>query len=256
MEAPIETREDQTKPDRTLWYVGGVGAGCLLLLCCIVVISVAAWRLVRQVPLSPGFATSTPFPAERVPTERIPTEPGAENTGTIGMGNTLGDPDAPVTMIVYSDFQCPYCERYWQETEPQIIANYVEAGQVYYVYRSLGAFIGPESQLAAEAAYCAGDQGMFWEYHDLLFENQAGENQGAFSSKNLLGFAESLGLDMGQFSICIERGKYTQQVDQDRVDGQNSGVQGTPSFLINGSLVEGALPYENFASVIDGQLAK
>jgi len=204
--------------------------------------------LVRDQPLESIDVTSTPFP-----TELIPTEPTTE---TMELGNTLGDPDAPVTIIVYSDFQCPYCERYWRETEPQIIANYVETGDVYYVYRSLGAFIGPESQQAAEAAYCAGDQGMFWEYHDLLFKNQAGENQGAFSGKNLLRFAESLGLNMDQFSSCIRSGKYTGQVEQDRIDGQNSGVQGTPTFLINGTLVEGAQPYKYMASFIDAELDK
>jgi len=171
-------------------------------------------------------------------------------------GNTLGNPDAPVIIIVYSDFQCPYCERYWRETEPQIIANYVETGQVYYIYRSLGAFIGPESQRSAEAAYCAGDQGGFWEYHDLLFAHQAGENMGAFSDRNLIGFANSLGLDMDQFTGCFNGGKYTSRVEQDRIDGQNSGVQGTPSFLINDTLVEGAQPYSNIAPIIDSELDK
>ena len=249
MESPTETTV--IKPDRTVWYIGG---GCLLLLCCGVALTFLLWfqfgtqvmDLVKNQPTE----TMEPIATEPIAT-LIPTESPAKTDV-----NALGDPDAPVTIIVYSDFQCPYCERYWRETEPQIIANYVETGDVYYVYRSLGAFIGPESQQAAEAAYCAGDQGKFWEYHDLLFENQAGENQGAFSDKNLLGFAESLELDMDQFSGCFGSGKYTDQVEQDRTDGQNSGVQGTPSFLINGTLVEGAQPYEYIASVIDKEMGK
>jgi len=256
MEAPIETPDVQTKPDRTLWYVAG---GCLVLLCCSVVGAVLWWNFfgtqfvetIRDQSLDSIKATSTPLP-----TEPVPTEPNVENVETMEMGNTLGDSDVPVTIIVYSDFQCSFCERYWRETEPQIIANYVETGDIYYVYRSLGAFIGPESQRSAAAAYCAGDQGMFWEYHDLLFENQEGENRGAFSNKNLLGFAEFLGLDMDQFSGCVRSGKYTEQVEQDRIDGQNSGVQGTPSFLVNGTLVEGAQPYKYIASIIDAELDK
>ena len=120
----------------------------------------------------------------------------------------------------------------------------------------MGNFIGPESQASAEAAYCAGNQGRFWDYHDLLFENQAGENQGAFSRKNLLKFAETIQLDLNQFSDCLNNGKYTEQVNQDQMDAQSSGIQGTPSFLINGTLVEGAQPYQIISSVIDAELEK
>ena len=182
MEAPIETPTAEVKPDRTLWYVGG---GCLLLLCLSIAFVVLGWSLYGSQLMDLAVGQPTEIVIQTSPPLPITDEPGVEVKG-----NTLGDPNATVTIIVYSDFQCPYCERYWRETEPQIIENYVNTGKVYYIYRSMGAFIGPESQASAEAAYCAGDQGQFWKYHDLLFENQTGENQGAFSKKKLLGFAE------------------------------------------------------------------
>ena len=250
MEPSTQTSNVETKPDRTVWFVVG---GCLLILCFGALFLVLGWKL---------YGAQLKDIIERQPEETVPTTTPSIVTDDLPRAeikkdsNTLGDPNAPVVVIQYSDFQCPYCERYWRETEPRIIENYVDAGKVYYIYRSMGAFIGPESQSSAEAAYCAGDQGKFWEYHDMLYENQAGENQGAFSLKNLMKFAGALQLDLNQFSDCLDRGKYTEQVEQDQVDAQSSGVQGTPSFLINGTLVAGAQPYQTISSVIDAELEK
>jgi len=170
--------------------------------------------------------------------------------------NTLGDPNAPVTMIEYGDYQCPFCRRFWETTEPKLIQDYVVTGKVYFVYRSAGGFIGPESGDAAEAAYCAGDQGKFWEYHDVLFANQGGENVGAFSASKLLNFANALKLEVASFKDCINSGKYAQRVQQDATDMQTDGARATPSFLINGVLVEGAQPYETFQQAIQAALQR
>ena len=175
--------------------------------------------------------------------------------------NAIGDPNAPVTIIEYSDFQCPFCGRFARETEPLIIQHYVETGKVRLVYRTFGDWIGPESLRAAEAAYCAGDQGKFWEFHDVLFYNQHGENQGAFSRERIDSMAKMLGLDMDAFDQCLDSHKYRQQAMQDLKDGQAAGVKGTPSFLViapDGSqqFIEGALPYARFQEAIEAALQK
>lgn len=183
--------------------------------------------------------------------------------------NAMGDPNAPIKIEEFSDFQCPYCARFYEETEWQIANSYVADGTVYFVYRSFGNFIsrnsgGRESQAAAEAAYCAGDQGKFWEYHDILFANQTGENAGAYADRRLQAFAEALSLDMDTFNSCFNSGKYADRVNQDGVDGQAAGVTGTPAFLItytvNGEeksrFIAGAYPFSEFQTQIEGALAE
>lgn len=168
--------------------------------------------------------------------------------------NSMGDPNAPVKIVEYADFQCPYCDHFVKDTEQQLIDAYIATGKVYFQFRSFGEFIGTESKRAAEAAYCAGDQGKFWEMHDLIFANQSTENSGAFTDKRLTAFATKIGLDAGQFSDCFNGGKYANQVLQDGVDGQTAGVKATPSFTVNGKLFEGAQPFSAFKTEIDGML--
>lgn len=169
-------------------------------------------------------------------------------------GNTMGNPKAPVKIIEYADFQCPFCLRYWQETELQLINTYITTGKVYYEYRSVGAFIGPESASAAEAAYCAGDQGKFWEYHDVLYSNWTGENAGDFTPDKLRQFAEAIGLDSNKFDDCLNRGIHASQVEQDVTEAKADGVQATPSFLINRKLIKGAQPFGVFQQAIETAL--
>lgn len=178
--------------------------------------------------------------------------------------NAMGDPNAPVKIEEFSDFQCPFCARFYEDTEWQIAESYVADGTVYFVYRSFGSFIGPESKAAAEAAYCAGDQNKFWEYHDILFANQTGENVGAYSNRRLQAFAEELSLDMGAFNNCLNSGKYSDRVEQDRADGTAAGVTGTPAFVVsytvNGEqktrFISGAYPFDQFQAEIEGALAE
>lgn len=178
--------------------------------------------------------------------------------------NTTGAPDAPITITEYSDFQCPYCKRFVDETERQLVTNYAASGKLRFVYRSFGLFIGPESQAAAEAAYCAGDQGQFWQFHDVLFANHTGENVGDYTSRKLEAFANSLGLDMNAFNSCVSSNKYADRVTQDGIDGQAAGIQATPSFVmsyvVNGQtktqLIEGAQPFSAFQSAIEAALTE
>lgn len=178
--------------------------------------------------------------------------------------NAMGDPNAPIMIEEFSDYQCPYCARFYEETEWQIANTYVEDGTVYFVYRSFGEFIGPESKAAAEAAYCAGDQDKYWEYHDILFANLTGENVGAYSDRRLQAFAEALSLDMDAFNECLNSGKYTDRVEQDRIDGTAAGVTGTPAFLITYTVsgekkqrfIAGAYPFSEFQTQIEEALVE
>ncbi|GAB4504083.1 MAG: hypothetical protein Fur0043_10760 [Anaerolineales bacterium] len=178
--------------------------------------------------------------------------------------NSMGDPNAPIKIEEFSDYQCPYCRRFYLETESQLVETYITTGKVYFTYRSFGEFIGPESRAAAEAAYCAGEQNKYWEFHDILFANQTGENVGNYTDRRLLAFAETLNLDMGAFRSCFESGKYSQRVDQDYQDGSTAGVQATPSFVltyvVNGetrqSIIAGAYPFSEFQAQIEAALAE
>lgn len=156
-------------------------------------------------------------------------------------GLSLGSIDAPVQVIEFADFQCPACASYWANLEPVILQRYVETGKVRYTYSPFS-FLGmgrawDESVKAAEAAYCANDQGKFWEYRDIVFTNHNGENQGAYSKERLIAFAKAIDLDMNAFNNCFNSGKYSQQVQDDNQFAADQGATYTPSFLINGQIV-------------------
>ncbi len=178
--------------------------------------------------------------------------------------NAAGDSDAPIKITEYSDYQCPYCGRFVEQTEEQLVQTYVASGQVYFIFRSLGLFIGPESQAAAEAAYCAGDENKYWQYHDMLFANNTGENVGDYTTRKLQAFAEALGLDMTAFNSCLDSGKYAERVTQDGVDGMEAGINATPSFVlsytVNGEMktriIKGAQAFGAFQTEIEAALAE
>ncbi len=158
-----------------------------------------------------------------------------------------GPADAPVVMIEFSDFNCPYCGRFARETLPLLRENY--DGRIHFVYRDFP-ILGDSSLQAAVAAECADDQGAFWGFHDLLFENQRGFNQEMF-----IRFGEALELDIEQFTTCQNDSATRDEVIADYTEADRLGVGGTPTFFINGRRVVGAQPYEVFQSVIDEELA-
>ena len=189
---------------------------------------------------------------------RRPTDVTAagERQHPMANDNTLGNPDAPVTIEVFSDFQCIHCFDYYENVEAAIVDQYVPTGQVYYIYRSFGPFLGPESQTAAEAAYCAGEQNKFWEYHDTIFANYSSSNAGGYSNNNLIAFAETAGLDEAEFRSCFNSGTYANRVNQDYIDGQGMGASGTPAIFINGELAfAGAPTVTDFQNAIEAALA-
>ncbi len=178
--------------------------------------------------------------------------------------NAIGDPNAKIKIDEYSDFQCPFCRIFFENTEEALVEKYVADGTVYFEYHSFGAFIGAESGQAAEAAYCAGDQGKFWEMHDIIFANQTGENVGAYTDRRLVAFAEKLELNMTDFNDCFDSSKYADLIDEDMKNGITAGIKATPSFImtytVNGEektvLIEGAQTIDVFQQNIEAALAE
>jgi protein-disulfide isomerase len=206
------------------------------------------------------------WPSLRPVAEVVAVDPG---THTNANDNSLGDPNAPIKIEEFSDFQCPFCERFHEETEPLLRQYYIDTGKVQFVYRSLGNWVSQniggartESQDSALAAYCAGDQNKFWEMHAYLFANVRGEDAGSFTDRRIRAIAEKAGLNMGEFNSCYNSGKYEDRVQQDLKDGQAAGVNGTPAFLVsyevNGEtktkLIEGAQPFSTFQQDLEAIL--
>lgn len=162
----------------------------------------------------------------------------------------LGKSDAPVTLVEFGDYQCTFCTKFFKETESTLVDRYVNTGKLKIIFRDF-VINGRESQNAAEAAECAGEQGKYWDYHNRLFSERRGYNVGVFKEDNLKRFASDLGLDAGQFEACYETGKYRQEIAKDTQDAARFGGTGTPTFFINGQKLVGAQPLNVFAGVIE-----
>ncbi len=180
-------------------------------------------------------------------------QPVSNDAFKVRAANRLGPGAAKVTIVEFSDFQCPFCERFYQTVESQLRQQYVDTGKVNFVYKH-SAFLGQESIWAAQAAECAADQGKFWEFHDLLFDRQNGENQGAFTKDKLLGFAKEMKLDMTRFEPCLQNDETLPRVAADTQEAQQVGVRGTPTFFINGKPMVGAQPLQSFQQQIEAAL--
>lgn len=176
-------------------------------------------------------------------------------------GRAMGEPEAPVLVEVFEDFQCPVCRTYSEEIEPRVVEAYVTSGDVYYIFRHYP-FLDDqaprkESDQAANASMCAANQGRFWDYHDMLFTNWEGENQGAFNDRRLVAFAEALELDMQAFNQCFDANTYAAEINSDLQKGQELGVSGTPSVFVNGRiLTPGRVPsFEEISAAVEAELA-
>jgi len=163
---------------------------------------------------------------------------------------SLGDKNAKLTIVEFSDFQCPFCGRFRTQTFDQIKKEYIDTGKVKFVFRDFPlSSIHPYAQKASEASECADEQGKFWEYHDKLFENQQ-----ALTIDNLKKYASDLSLDTKKFNDCLDSGKMVSEVNKDTQDATASGGSGTPYFLVGNRPVSGAQPFANFKAAIDAQL--
>ena len=187
---------------------------------------------------------------------QAPPEPAGPVTMTVGDGPALGNADAPITIVEFSDYQCPFCKRHFTNTLSVLKTNYIDKDKVRYVFRDFPLdSIHPYARKAAEAAHCAGDQGKFWDMHDVMFNNQ-----GELMQDNLKGFAHDLKLEVEAFNACLDSGKYAKTVEADVAAGFAAGVTGTPKFFIGkakpdgtmvATAVNGAQPAEAFSQVID-----
>ncbi len=172
-----------------------------------------------------------------------------------------GDPDAPLTIVEFSDFQCPFCKRFYEQTLPLIERDYIDTGKARLVYRDMPLEqIHPQAPATHVAAECAGDQGMFWEYHDLLFDRQGewSRLQPAGLDDALAGYAAELGLD-ASFGECVRSPEAAREMRHDLEQALGMGLTGTPTFLIGGNghdfvAISGAQPYSTFSSILDGML--
>jgi len=180
--------------------------------------------------------------------------------GTIStaMGSPiLGVPSAPITIVEFGDYQCEQCYAWFHNTKPAIVRDYIDTGKANLVFVDL-AFLGRDSPKAAQASYCAEDQGMYWEYHDLLYNSQESVDGGWANSERLQAFAFSLDLDMELFESCLDSGKYSKRVQYNIQQAKENGVRGTPGFFIVGpdgqQKIGGAQPFSVFKQILDSMI--
>lgn len=158
----------------------------------------------------------------------------------------LGDADAPIVIVEFSDFFCTFCKRHFDQTFVPLLENYGE--HIRYVYRDF-AQLTAESAPAAAAAQCAFEQGAFWDFHNEFFNNQNSLGRDFYIST-----AETFDLDIDDYTACLDEGRYTEEVSIDQLDGTLEGVRGTPGFFINGQFISGAQPYPIFERLIQKEL--
>jgi len=171
---------------------------------------------------------------------------------------SLGNKNAKVTIIEFSDYQCPFCRTFWKESFSQLKKEYIDTGKVKFVYRDYPLSFHPMAEPSAQAGECADDQGQYWEFHDKLFgeEDKKGQGTVTYTVQDLKLWASQIGLDQAKFNQCLDSNKHKAEVQKDFDDGNSAGVSGTPSLFINGRLVVGAQPYASFKAIIDEELKK
>lgn len=196
--------------------------------------------------------------APTVPDAPVPP-PANDTPATVDDDPVIGDDNAPITLIEFTDYQCPFCGRHYGETYGKIKADYVDSGKVKIVVRDFPLGFHPHAQKTAEATECADDQGKFEEMHDTIFEAQAIWSSAADVVPTLKQYAKDLGLNTSEFDSCLDSGAHAQEVQDDMADGSASGISGTPGFWILGpdgqsQKISGAYPYETFKAAFDGML--
>lgn len=210
-----------------------------------------------------SLAAGNPSP-KQVAQAPIPSIPNAApqppaTPATVDDDPVLGEDDAPVTLIEFTDYQCPFCGRHFTDTYGKLKKDYIDTGKVKYVVRDFPLSFHPHAQKTAEATECADDQSKFWEMHDKIFETQATWSNATDIVPVLKQYAADLKLNTGTFATCLDGGKYKDEVAKDMADGSASGVNGTPGFWVLGpdgktQQISGAVPYAQFQQAIDAML--
>jgi len=204
-------------------------------------------------------AKITPTPVPQQAANAQPTPPQVVKNMGLGKLPLLGNKDAKVKVVEFSDFQCPFCKRYFDDANKQITDTYSKTGKITFAYRHFPLnSIHPNAQKAAEASECANEQGKFWDYHDLLFNNQTTWSPltGTDVGNSFTDLARQLNLDTDQFRSCLDSDKYKKAVDTDAAAGTAAQVDGTPTFFINGYRIVGAVPFATLQKVIEEELKK
>lgn len=209
---------------------------------------------------SPTTVLPTPNNPTVAEDTTVPT-PAPSNNTPAGVDDdpVIGDADAPITLIEFTDYQCPFCARHFTQTYGQIKKEYVDTGKVKIVLRDYPLGFHQHAQKAAEAANCAGDQDLYWEMHDMLFNTQATWSSLADAVPTFKQYAKDLGANASTFDSCLDSDKYKDEIAKDMADGAASGISGTPGFWIIGpddqsQQVSGAFPYDTFKNAFDGML--
>jgi len=218
---------------------------------------------IEEIEITQAAPQAAPQPTPTPTAETTPSEPQLVRV-SLDDDPVKGDPDAPVTIIEFSDFQCPFCSRFFQQTLPLIEENYIETGKVKLVYRDLPlASIHPNAIPSHIAAECADEQGKFWEYHDALFERQSQWNRlGLDELKNVFKqYADDLELDAASYDSCLDSSDIVDEINEDLNDARTLGATGTPTFFIGTEKdgfvkITGAQPYMVFQASIDELLSQ
>ena len=197
-------------------------------------------------------------PINQAAAAAVPTPPDYASMD-VGKLPVLGDQNAKVTVVEFSDFQCPFCEQYFTNTASQLNDTYIKTGKVKFAYRHFPLFsIHPNSEKASEASECANEQDKFWDFHDLLFKNQTTWSAQAATdaADSFTSYAGQLGLDTTQFRSCLDSSKFKANVTADANAGNKALVDGTPTFFINGHRIVGAVPFNDLQIAIEAELKK
>ncbi|MBI4919127.1 DsbA family protein [archaeon] len=206
-----------------------------------------------------GSGTSGAVVADK-PTVKLPTAdpqqdaPARVEVTLDGAAAVKGEDNAPVTVVEYSDYQCPFCARFYEQTLPSMMKEYIDSGKVKLVYKDLPLPFHPNAKNAAVAARCGGDQGNYWGMHDELFGNQEVWSNLPDATETFAGYATKLGLDATKFKNCLTSGKFDTVISDNLKEASSVGLSGTPSFLVNGMSVVGAQPFAVFKQAIESEL--
>lgn len=235
MEKTKKRKGKGSLPDKGLFVAGTFAA---VFFCAVLIVLELVNN--REATVSPPSSTTTP-----------------PESSVLVNGNSIGSPTAPVTLVIYSDFQCHFCQQFALGIQKQLEATYVTDGKLRMIYAHIIAY-GDESELAAEASECAAEQNQFWPYHDLLMQLRLSPTNEDLSIEKLVDLAKQLGLNIDTFTASLTSGKFKARVAQEDSDGRSLGFTGIPKFYFNGVAAEDSIgnSFENFQKVIDAELAR
>jgi protein-disulfide isomerase len=229
----------------------------------VVAVGLVLYPLALNQPSPTPTSPSSPSRVSAVPGANPNSAQIADSTllkSLVGASPALGSENAPITIYEFGDYQCPNCQSWWISVKPQLVDKFIKTEKAKLIFIEF-AFLGRDSSSASQAAKCAGEQGRYWDYHDILYSEQKGIDTGWASTEKLKKFASDLGLDMKAFNTCLDSGKYSEIVKKSFEEGAKLVVLGTPTFFIVGPKGEvqkivGSQPFVVFERIIDSMLSK